>query len=235
MKFSHTTATVIIPAAGIGRRFGSAIPKQYAEVSGVPIIVRTLQTVLSLPYAQTIIVAISPTDTMLSEILAPFHLPLNRIHILHGGAERVDTVRNAMTHPSATQTDVVIVHDCVRPVASVQLFDRILRATLDFGVAVPGIAVTDTIKSIDDQGAVVHSLSRDSLRAIQTPQGFRKDVVHQILSAPTEGATDEAMLAERCGLPVHVVEGETSNIKVTSTVDVQFLETLVNLHSADIP
>lgn len=231
MDLSQYNVTVIVPAAGVGQRFGSVVPKQYTNVHNTPIIIHTLTTILSLPFVQNIIVAVSPSDTFIQPLLIKHNLSDHAIHVIHGGAERADTVLAALQHPAIATADCVLVHDAVRPLASSSLFNRILQSTMDYGLAIPGIMVTDTVKEVNEKGAVVRTIPRETMRTIQTPQGFRKDVIQTLLQADSHGATDEAMLAERCGIPVTVVDGEPWNIKVTTGMDITLLEALTGWHA----
>ena len=227
MHISTSNVTVIIPAAGVGQRFGSVLPKQYTNVCGIPIIIRTLSTIVSLPFVRSVVIAKSATDVIISELITT-HLPQHaEIHLVTGGEQRVDSVLAALQHESVSDSDVVLIHDAVRPLASPSLFMRVLDATITTGAAIPGIPVTDTIKELDVKGAVARTVPRENLRAIQTPQGFRSDVVKQLLQSESNGATDEAMLAERCGIRVTVVDGEPWNIKITTPTDINLVEALL--------
>lgn len=227
MSKGTTSFAVVIPAAGIGSRFGGSLPKQYVAIHGAPIIVRTLRSVLELPGLQRVVVAINPVDTAFGSIIDEYDLAGANLCIVSGGAERANSVRTAMHACMETTADAILVHDAVRPLASPLLFESIVSATIEHGAAIPGIPIFDTIKSVDDKGAVACTVPREALRAIQTPQGFRRDVVAQLLNTDLAGATDEAILAERCGIGVHIVPGEIGNIKITTATDLIVAEALI--------
>jgi 2-C-methyl-D-erythritol 4-phosphate cytidylyltransferase len=225
---------VVIPAAGAGKRFGGPTPKQYLSLDGRPIILRSLDTALSLPEVTAVVVAIAPTDTFLGGLLSSSFAPDARLSTVTGGAERTESVRRALAHPSLATADVILVHDAVRPLASPLLFQRIIAASLAYGAAIPGVPIADTLKKIDGQGAVVSSVPRQDVRAVQTPQGFRRQVLLQAYEHASDNATDDATLVEHSGFPVQVIEGESWNIKVTTAADLAITQALLRWRSADL-
>jgi 2-C-methyl-D-erythritol 4-phosphate cytidylyltransferase/2-C-methyl-D-erythritol 2,4-cyclodiphosphate synthase len=129
-------------------------------------------------------------------------------------------VRNAFAQVAA-DADVVVIHDAARPFASANLLERTIHAAYEHGAAIAAIAVTDTVKQVE-HSRITATLPRDSIFLAQTPQAFRRDVLERaILSARDGSATDEATLVEQMGLPVHVVQGEATNIKVTTPSDME--------------
>lgn len=209
---------VIIPAAGIGQRFGGHLPKQYVVLGSLPIIVHTLNTVLALADLHCVVVAKNPADIYLDRVLDEHGIADSRLGIVDGGEQRADSVRAALAHPSVSDADVVLVHDAVRPLASASLFYRIAQATRPGQVVIPGIPISDTLKEVD-QEQVVRTIDRSTVRAVQTPQGFLPVTLRSLYQASTDGVTDEAMLAERMGIPVTIIPGEPWNIKITTPAD----------------
>lgn len=228
MSPSNPYISVVIPAAGVGSRFGGNLPKQYAQLGGMSVVERTMRTVLDLPEVNSVVLVIAPEDAYVQTAIDPTVLSDARVHIILGGAQRALSVRAALMHPAVAIADILLIHDAVRPLTSISLFRRIIEATVKHGVAIPGASVVDTIKQVDDSGVVVGTVDRNSLRSIQTPQGFSRDAVAILKANDDATVTDEAMIAERFGLPVHVVEGEQWNLKITTTVDISIAEAILD-------
>ena len=138
-----------------------------------------------------------------------------------GGARRQDSVASGVA-ALAPDVDLVLVHDAARPFADAALIDRVIAGTVRVGAAVPAVAVSDTVKRADaDTGLVAETLARETLWLAQTPQGFRRQVLEAAIALGATGvvATDEAMLAERAGHAVALVEGDAQNVKITTPHD----------------
>jgi 2-C-methyl-D-erythritol 4-phosphate cytidylyltransferase len=157
--------------------------------------------------------------------------PAGPVTVVAGGAERGDSVAAGLAILGAT-VDVVLVHDAARCLTPVAVFERVITAVERGAVAVvPGTTVVDTIKQVDEHGRVVGTPDRSRLRAVQTPQGFRRDVLaraHAAYGGATD-ATDDAGLVERLGEPVLVVDGDVRALKVTTPED---LDTAARLLTA---
>lgn len=222
------SVAALIVAAGRGSRAGDGIPKQYRDFEGQSVLARTLTRLLSHPEIDQILVVIHPDDRDLYEAsIAAFPpLPSTLLPCVYGGDTRQDSVRNGLEALAASAPDIVLVHDAARPFASPELIDRAIQAVRRWDAAVPGTAVTDTIKVIGSQLEVVSTPDRASLRAVQTPQAFQftllLDAHRKAAAAGLHAFTDDGALAEWAGLPVHVFEGESGNIKLTHPAD--FLE-----------
>lgn len=210
----------MLAAGGSGSRFGAAIPKQFLPLSGVPLYLRSLSAFE--PYVG---VAVIVTPTEWAERVREETSALwggGRVIVESGGPERQDSVwRGLCRLPSGV--DLVMIHDAARPFVSGRLIRTVMeRAELD-GACIPGLPVAETVKEVDG-GRVTRTLDRRRLVLVQTPQGFRRDLLTKAFQkAAEEGfyGTDEAMLLERIGIPVAVVEGEPGNIKVTRKADLE--------------
>lgn len=220
------SVAALIVAAGRGSRVGEGIPKQYRLLGGKPVLTRTLEAFLGHREIGKVLVVIHPDDRQLYResitALTPGHAD-RLLPVAHGGETRQDSVHNGLEALSDLAPRHVLVHDAARPFVDAPLIDRALEAVRMHGTAVPGIAVTDTVKVIGPQGEVVSTPDRASLRAIQTPQAFD---FASLLTAHRKAAsnglgnfTDDGALAEWAGLPVHVFLGDISNIKLTHAVD----------------
>lgn len=143
-----------------------------------------------------------------------------------GGARRQDSVANAFAHTSAA-AGIIVIHDAARPFVTSEIIGRAIDAAEAHGAAIAAIAVRDTVKQAGAGGAdgsrpITATIPRESVFLAQTPQAFRRDVLAEALSAGAAiDATDEAMLVERLGLPVRIVEGDAGNIKVTTPEDLE--------------
>jgi 2-C-methyl-D-erythritol 4-phosphate cytidylyltransferase/2-C-methyl-D-erythritol 2,4-cyclodiphosphate synthase len=149
-----------------------------------------------------------------------------RIRVVDGGPRRQDSVANALAAVSDT-ADIIVIHDAARPFASAALFERTIKAASEYGAAIAALPATDTVKQAEattggGTAVVRATLPRDTVFLAQTPQAFRRDILVQAIARHGEGqATDEAMLVERAGFPVHIVDGEVTNIKVTTPQDLR--------------
>lgn len=224
--------TAILPAAGTGQRFGGPTPKQFLEIDGKPVIVHTVSTILTVPGIAGVVMAVSPEHRTRTAQLLHKYIPIDigvPIDIVEGGEERYLTIQQALAHPAAQRADIIVVHDAVRPLASRQLFQAVVQGAEDYGACVPAMAVTDTVKVVDDGGVVISTLDRKQLRRIQTPQAFRRTLLedaYRDLQA-NELPTDDASVVERAGVHVHTVVGEETNLKITTPVDLAFAEHLM--------
>ncbi|QTL01608.1 bifunctional 2-C-methyl-D-erythritol 4-phosphate cytidylyltransferase/2-C-methyl-D-erythritol 2,4-cyclodiphosphate synthase [Aquabacter sp. L1I39] len=212
---------VIIVAAGRGSRMGGDVPKQYRKLNGESVMRRVLRLFCDHPDIATVQVVIHPDDAALFAE-AGAGLP-KLLPPVPGGAERQDSVRAGLDALAPHNPDVVLVHDAARPFTSAALISRAVEAGATFGAAVPGAAVTDTIKMVDAREQVTATPARASLRAVQTPQAFHYESLRAAhLRAQAEkiaGLTDDAAVVEWAGHPVTVFEGETSNVKLTHPED----------------
>jgi 2-C-methyl-D-erythritol 4-phosphate cytidylyltransferase len=237
---------VIIPAAGLGTRMApppsakhkkESPSKQFKELAGVPILIRTLRKFVSIPAVSAIVVAlredeISPLSDQIEklypDILAkPFHLVV-------GGEHRQDSVASALAaiaaDRGASPDDLVLVHDAVRPFVTPEIINEVIAAAQKHGAAIAGLPAVDTVKQVDRtaEGAVIKAtIPRAGVVMAQTPQGFRHDILKKAFDdAAADGflGTDEASLIERAGLPVVVVMGSAQNIKITTPADMDLAD-----------
>ncbi len=200
----------IVVAGGSSQRFGS--PKQYEALGASRVLDWSMSTARA---SSDGVVLVVPADDAATE------------HGVPGGATRSESVRNGLAAVPADAT-IVCVHDAARPFASSELYRAVIAAIVDGAqCAVPGIAVTDTIKVVNSAGSVVATPDRSSLRAIQTPQAFRASVLraahaHAHDNANGRNSTDDAALVEALGAAVIVVAGEADNRKITFPADLEW-------------
>jgi len=215
------TVAAVIVAAGRGERAGANIPKQYRAIGGEAMIRTTLRAFLAHPRIDFVQPVINPNDRDayeraiggLKNVLPP----------APGGATRQASVHAGLEALADRDPGLVLIHDAARPFVSGTLIDRAISAGRTSGAAVPGIALADTVKSIDDRAMVTETLDRSRLRTVQTPQAFNFDLILQAhrraAAAQRDSFPDDAALAEWAGQPVSVFDGEADNLKVTTNAD----------------
>lgn len=225
MSDQKKDVAAIIVAAGSGKRFGevAGLRKQYRELGGVPLVVWSVKAFLSHPKVAECILVVPHEDVT----APPPFLERLPVRLVAGGAERHQSVRLGL-EAIQTASRTVLIHDGARPLVSRSLIDRVIAAA-DQGAAIPGTPVTDTLKEVAPDGRVLATPDRNRLRQVQTPQGFPTELllrVHRDAHAAGIGGTDDAALFEHFGLPVRVVEGDATNLKVTQPLDLELAEFL---------
>lgn len=220
---------LIIPAGGKGKRFGSDIPKQFVELAGVPIIVRTIKAFDDVDDVEGIVI---PTHSdyfdFMNELVKKYELSKVK-EVVVGGVERQDSVYNGMLTKTCQAAEIILVHDAVRPFVSKELIEKIIEETEESGATIPAYKPADTIKEIDNLRLVKKTLNRDKLVSVQTPQGFWQDLLTKAFEAIRNSgfnATDSASMVEFIGYKVSIVEGEKKNFKITTPFDLEFAEFL---------
>jgi len=203
----------IVLAAGRGRRYDPVVLKQYERIGPRRVIDLSMEGASLVSDGVVLVVGADFVDA--GEPLADV--------VVAGGEERSDSVRRGLA-AVPDDCDIVVVHDGARPLASAALFESVIEAVLaGADAAIPGIAVTDTIKRVED-GRVVGTLDRDDLVAVQTPQAFRADVLRRAHEGDPQ-ATDDAALVEDVGGIVVIVPGDPGNLKITTPRDLSVAAT----------
>ena len=221
----------IVPAAGRGSRFGGAVPKQYLDIAGQPLIAHALDALLSHPRVDGAVVALAADDAHWPGWDARHGKPLLRCT---GGGERADSVLAALLAlpPALGGDTLVLVHDAARPNLHADDLDRLLQsAGQQRDGAILAAPVRDTLKRADAVGRVVATEPRQHLWRALTPQAFRRDLLTAaLLSARSAGVevTDEAMAMELAGFHPALVEGREDNLKVTTAADRDLAEFLLS-------
>lgn len=213
--------TAIVPAAGAGIRFGGAVKKQFIALNGLPILSHTLRALAASRALASIIVVVPPGEELRGrEALELAGIDLET-EVVPGGQARQDSVYIGLQRAKA-ETDLVLIHDGVRPFVSREVVLATVEAAKEWGAAIAAVPVIDTIKRVDTDGFVVETLQRGQLWSVQTPQVFRYALLMQAHRAIRERgivATDDAALVERIGGMVKVVRGSYENLKITSEED----------------
>lgn len=230
---SDRFAGIVIVAAGRGERFGDRA-KVLAEAAGRPLLVWSLDAALASATAREIVVVCGEHTRPAVEGIVDDLGSVLPVRVCLGGAERPDSVVAGIRALSDV-CEVVSIHDAARPLATPALFDEVAIAARERGAVIAVAPVTDTIKEVDGD-RIVHTVPRDRLRAAQTPQGVRRDLLLRAFAAATEAGetfTDEAGLLEWAGTPVSVVPGSPSNIKVTVPDDLVLVDALLRARNPE--
>lgn len=217
---------VVIVAAGKGLRMGTAESKQYLILGDKPIVSHTLQLFERIPEVDHIVLVVGKDDIARCEAYIEQQGIRKVRAVIAGGAERQQSVRAGL-ELLAEETEWVLVHDGVRPFVTVEQALACWHAAVEHDAAVLAVPVKDTIKIVNDQGQIQSTPDRRSLWAIQTPQAFRLSVLkeaHERAAADHFLGTDDAMLVERIGKSVQVVEGDYYNIKITTPEDLPWAD-----------
>lgn len=218
----------LVPAAGMGKRMGAGINKQYLQLGGMPILARTLRIFEDAPFVDRIVPVI-PADEIdfCQEQVVDRYCFRKVSEIVQGGRERQQSVLNGLRSlDGCTEDDIILIHDGVRPFVPLSVVQRSVEVAREHDGALVAVPVKDTVKVVAD-GVVTGTPSRETLWLAQTPQTFRYGVIraaHEIADAEQFLGTDDASLVERLGDKVHVVIGDYRNIKITTPDDLVLAE-----------
>jgi 2-C-methyl-D-erythritol 4-phosphate cytidylyltransferase len=211
---------VVIPAGGVGRRLGSATPKQFLRLGARTILALTVEHFTRHPGVRVVVVA-APVAHLARTRRALATVPnAVRVQVVAGGAERQDSVWLGM-QAVPDEVAVIVVHDAVRPFITRALVDRVVAAARTGGGAICALPIAETVKRVRD-AVVEATVDRSALWAVQTPQAFRAELLREAHEKARRDAflgTDESMLVERLGHPVAVVAGLRDNVKITTPED----------------
>jgi 2-C-methyl-D-erythritol 4-phosphate cytidylyltransferase len=222
----------IIPAAGSGSRLGGQIPKQFIEIAGAPIIVHTLRRFDECEEIGSIIVALRREEIERFERALCAHKIRKPVRLVAGGAERSDSILNALEAAREFRPEIAAVHDAVRPFVTPERISAVIARAREIGAAILALPATDTIKEVEE-GLIRRTLDRRRVWRAQTPQAFRYDLLMRAneearaADLPSATATDDSFLVERLGAPVAIVEGLANNIKITAPEDLILAERLL--------
>lgn len=213
---------VIMPAAGKSSRFTGKEKKPFALIDGRAVWLRTAELFVTREDVIQILLVLSPSDRELFDRRFQANIAFMNVKLVDGGAERFDSVANAVTMLK-DDVEYVAVHDAVRPCATTELIDAVFQSAVQHGAAIPAVRVADTVKQVGPDKIIQATPPRADLWLAQTPQVFRKDWLVESYanrSAINASITDDAQLVEAAGHPVHVVDGDPTNIKITSFKDI---------------
>jgi len=212
MKYS-----VIIPAAGSGKRMGLGFNKVFADVDGLPMIIKTM-SIFDKTNCEKIIVVYQPSDKqMLQDLLSKYSFKAT-VELIEGGKERLNSVSNGL---NVVESEFVLIHDGARPFLSEESLCDLLTVLEKHEACLLAVKAKDTIKVVRD-GVVIETPKRETMYLAQTPQAFKTDIIKECYTkaiTSNEMFTDDASVAERYNVEVRIVEGDYANIKVTTKED----------------
>lgn len=225
---------VVIPAAGQGKRMGSKVSKQFLLLDGHPILIHTLQLFETHPQVDEIVLVMKKEELVgTKEMLRSYGFTKIKA-VVEGGRERQESVYMGLQH---CQSEWILIHDAVRPFVTHKALDRLIEEVKVTQAAILAVPVKDTIKQINGDGWVTHTPARSKLVSVQTPQGFGRDLIlqaHREAYGNSNWATDDSMLIEQMGIPVKVVEGEYTNIKITTPEDLVLAEKIWEMRRVQV-
>lgn len=223
------TIAAIIPAAGQGVRMGTQVPKQFLTLSGKPILQHTLDVFQRCAAVDEIIVVVPANEI---EAVRDLAAPAPKVkQVVAGGQQRQDSVRHGFEALDA-DTEIVVVHDGVRPFVTPEMIEASIHAAREEGAAIAAIPLSDTLKKVDKEQFVERTVDRDGLWRVQTPQTFRYAVLKEAYARAAADAyygTDEGTLIEHLGRPLKVIPGSELNIKITRSEDLILGEKIIEL------
>ncbi len=223
------TFAVILPAAGKSSRFADKEKKPFTNLDGRAVWLRTAEHFVTRKDVCQCVVVVAPDDQELFRRRYGHNLAFMNVQIADGGAERFESIANALKllQPEA---DFVAIHDAVRPCVTEALIDAVFAQAVKTGAALLAVPVSDTLKRVNAQHQVQATQDRQGLWLAQTPQVFRRDWLEEAYAQRkqvTGQITDDAQLVEALGHPVHVVAGAGTNIKITTKADLTLADAIL--------
>lgn len=224
---------VVIPAAGLGERLGLAQPKAFVGINNWSLLSLTIKRVLEIQRVGHLIIAV-PADFK-NEALDHIDRAMREsnkkipVDVVAGGITRTESVKNSLL--ALDQLDsYVLVHDAARPFVPAEVFNSVInKLDQGFKVVIPVIPVSDTIKTVNEKDEVINTLDRSQLKAVQTPQGFARDVLSEIYATSNlKPTTDDAGLAEIAGIDVSTIHGSVESFKITTPFDLEMATSFMN-------
>jgi len=225
-------ANALIVSAGKGHRFKGEKKKQFYLLADKPILAHTLDKFETCPLIHSIFLVVGEEDMdySLKEIVERYHYK-KVSQIIPGGKRRQESVKNGLDL-LPLDTEVVVIHDGVRPFVTREMIEESIRSAMRFRAVVFAMPVKETIKLVHPDGTVLRTLERESLWQVQTPQSFQVDLIKKAYAKAIEDGfigTDDASLVERLGEKVHILPGTYTNIKITTPEDLLLAKLLLKV------
>lgn len=220
--------TVLLPAAGSGKRMGAGQNKLFLELRNVPILIHTLRVFEEDPKCKHIVLAVKKEEQVFIEQLLIKYSITKVAAITEGGAERQHSVYACLK--ASPDQGIVLVHDAARPFIKQEVIHRLVQTAMQSGAAVAAVRAKDTMKKAQN-GIIQETVDREILWIIQTPQAFQFSLLEKAEKLANEDGflgTDESMLVERLGKQVYIVESTYDNVKMTTQEDLLFGEVILN-------
>ena len=230
MSYNEKLVSVVIVAAGLGKRMKSKINKQYLLLKDKPILAHTIKAFEENKYVDEIIVTTRSDEREYCKENIVEKYGFKKVEaIVSGSVERQDSVYNGLKSCNK-ETSVVLIHDGVRPFIKDQEISDIIHETIEKDACVTGVKVKDTIKIIDNDNFIIDTPNRENLWAVHTPQAFSYELIlgaHEKCKREEWIVTDDSMLVEKLGIKVKMLEGSYDNIKITSPEDLYVAESIL--------
>lgn len=234
LSYNDNFISVVIVAAGLGRRMKANINKQYLLLKDKPIVAHTIEKFEHNEYIDEIIVVTREDEIEYCRKFVVDKYNFKKVKmILGGGNERQDSVYNGLKNCSS-DTNVVLIHDGVRPFIKTEEIEETIKETLKNNAAVIGVKVKDTIKVVDNENIIIDTPKRETLFAVHTPQAFKYGLImdaHITCKKENWTVTDDSSLVEKLGIKVKMIEGSYDNIKITSPEDLYVAESILERES----
>ena len=227
-------ADAVIVSAGKGVRFMNGQKKQFYFLEDKPVLAHTLDKFETCPLIRSILLVVGQEDMdyCLREVIEKYKF--NKVsQIVPGGKRRQESVKNGVD-ALPKDTDIVVIHDGVRPFVTKPLIEDSIHSAIRHGAVILGVPVKDTTKMSNSDGTVLKTLDRETLWQIQTPQTFQVKVIKEAYYRATEDGvvgTDDASLVERLGVKVHILPGSYTNIKITTSEDLLLANLFLKMNS----
>lgn len=213
----------VIVAGGSGLRMGASVKKQYLCLNETPILVHTLKAIDRFHALDHMVLVVPEEDLdwCQDRLITPFSFD-HPVHLTAGGPQRQESVRNGLKRLAGNDSDIVMIHDGVRPFVREALMESLISQVSLTGACIPAVPVTDTLKQVDENGIIASTLDRRFIHLAQTPQVFFLKTIqkaHAIAEKCGFRATDDASVAEFAGESVKIIPGDPRNIKITTPAD----------------
>jgi len=213
---------VLIPAAGSSSRFRHKTKKQFSEMNGRAVFLRTIELFADRDDVSRIVIAIPAEDEELFQIKWADSLAFHGVKAIIGGSTRCETVKKLLAEVT-DEVDLIALHDAVRPCVTGKHIDAVFAAAAETGAAILAAPLVGTVKRAGPDGVIAETVDRSELWEAQTPQVFKPDIIRRVYQQSSNDyadITDDAQLVEAGGVTVKIVPGDSSNIKITSDCDI---------------
>jgi len=223
--------SVILPAAGAGKRFGGKVKKPFAKLDGRAIFIRTVELFLNRDDVCQILLAVAPDDMEMVKTKYSANLGFMGVKVVAGGEHRFQTVMAALQQVK-DEAELIAVHDAVRPCLTQEKITEVFDAAGKHGAAILAQPVSETVKRIADEHTIAETLDRRELYLAQTPQVFKRQLIldaYEKLPKDIQHVTDDAQVVELAGGSVHVVEHDATNLKITTQQDLKLAAAILKI------
>ncbi len=221
---------VLIPAAGSGTRFGGKKPKQFTDLDGRAVFIRTIEAFADRDDVTKIVIAIPEDELEMYEIKWGAKLDFYGVKTIIGGEQRWQTVQKLLDEVKDGDFDLIAIHDAARPCITENTITEVFNAAMEHGAAIPASKLVGTIKRSDTDNNILETVDRSELWEAQTPQTFKTEIIfnaYENLSEDDQNITDDAQLVEKSGIKVKLVEADSTNLKITHGIDMAYASVII--------